>query len=215
MAPFSAGRAPANVTTKFFRSESAAVIRYFITDRTQAGGLTPLLERIGEHLRGGLEWIQIREKDLRDGELYRFARDVMALPNPHGTRILINSRTDIALAVGAHGVHLPDHSYGPNELRRITPAGFLIGVSCHDVGGLRRAEEEGADFATYSPIFASRSKPGYGPALGVARLAEACRAVRIPVLALGGITAGDVQTCCDAGAAGIASISLFLGKDLR
>lgn len=186
------------------------MIRYLITGRVQAGGLRALVERIGMHLQAGIEWIQIREKDLSDRDLFALSRQVLALPNPHGSRILINSRADIALAAGAHGVHLPDHSFAPNELRRITPPGFLIGVSCHDLDGVRRAHEEGADFATYSPIFPSPSKPGYGPALGVESLAAACRSVPMPVLALGGVTWDNAKQCRDAGAAGIAGISLFL-----
>jgi thiamine-phosphate pyrophosphorylase len=186
------------------------VIRYLITDRKQAGGIRPLLERIGMHLQAGIEWIQIREKDLADRDLIELSRQVLALPNPRGSRILINSRADIAMACGADGVHLPDHSFAPCELRRITPSDFLIGVSCHDLDGIRRAHEEGANFATFSPIFLSPSKPGYGPALGIEGLAAACRAVPMPVLALGGITWDNAKQCCDAGAAGIASISLFL-----
>ncbi|MBL8234736.1 MAG: thiamine phosphate synthase [Bryobacterales bacterium] len=188
------------------------MIRYFITDRAQAGGLEALLAIIERQLHSGTEWIQIREKDLPDGELLAFARRVKQLPNPHGARILINGRPDIALASETDGVHLPDGSISPGELRRIAPKPFLIGVSCHDLDGLRRACEEGADFATYSPIFASVSKPGYGPPLGVSKLAEACCAVKMPVIALGGITWDNAKECCDAGAAGIAGISLFLSN---
>lgn len=188
------------------------MIRYLITDRAQAGGLEALLAILAHQLEAGIEWIQIREKDLADRELLAFAKQVKQLPNPHGSRILINGRTDIALASETDGVHLPDGSIAPSELRRIAPKPFLIGVSCHDLDGLRRAFQEGADFATYSPVFESASKPGYGPRLGTGKLAEACRAVKMPVIALGGITWDNAKECCDAGAAGIAGISLFLSK---
>jgi thiamine-phosphate pyrophosphorylase len=121
----------------------------------------------------------------------------------------LNSRADIALAVGADGVHLSGDSVAPRILRAIVPAEFLIGVSTHTLEELQRAETEGADFAVFSPIFPVVSKTGYGPAVGVERLREAARTVAIPVLALGGITRENAAECVAAGAAGIAGISMF------
>jgi thiamine-phosphate pyrophosphorylase len=172
------------------------VKRYCITDS---------LDIAARSARDGVEMIQIRAKELSARALSDLVRDVLACAGQ--SKILVNTRTDVALALGAHGVHLPAGSMPPETIRRIAPPGFLIGVSSHTIGELRAAEREGADFAVYGPVFASVTK-SVAP-ISLAAFREAASSVHLPVYALGGVTAENAGACIEAGAAGIAGISLF------
>lgn len=182
------------------------MIRCYITGRQSA---TPLVEAIARNLAEGVEWIQIREKDLPARPLLDLVRRVLALPNPAGSKILVNSRMDVALAAGAAGLHLPAGSIPSRRWRAIAPRGFLIGVSCHTVEEVREAEMEGADYVLFGPVFAPLSKGSDLAPRGMEGLARAAGAVHIPVLALGGITRDNSDACLLAGAAGVAGISMF------
>jgi thiamine-phosphate pyrophosphorylase len=173
------------------------VRRYFITDRKLCGGLPPLLDIIRDRLNTGLDYLQIREKDLPARTLFEFTVAVVELRANRATRILVNERADIAVAAGADGVHLP--SAAP---RRTLP-GLLVARSCHTLDEVRSAD---ADFVTFGPVFES---PGKGKPLGIDLLREACTLGK-PVFALGGITEENAPSCVDAGAAGIAGIRLFM-----
>ena len=177
--------------------------RCLITDRRQLPEGTSLVEFVAARAP---DLVQLREKDLDSWTLAAIAGAM----TQRGLRVVVNTRVDVALACGAAGVHLPGGSPPPDLWRCVTPAGFLIGVSCHSVDEVLRAEGEGADYAFFSPVFEPISKAAYAPAAGLERLAEACSAVRIPVWALGGITDENAGGCIAAGAAGVAGISLFL-----
>ena len=169
--------------------------RYCITDSLE------IAQRAGQH---GASMIQIRAKDLAARALAELARAAVASA---ACPILVNTRADVALACGAQGVHLPARSVAPGTIRRIAPPGFLIGVSCHSMAELQAAEDEGADFAVYGPIFLSPTKSVIP--VGLEALRQATAAVRLPVYALGGVTRENEPLCIEAGAAGIAGISFF------
>jgi thiamine-phosphate pyrophosphorylase len=183
----------------------------YVTDRRQLRD--PVLDHIEAAAQAGVDWIQIREKDLS-------ARDLMELTIaarrlvPRGTaRLLVNERLDIALAAGADGVHLPSDSAPVVAVRACTPPGFLIGVSCHRLDETRQAAQEGADFVVFGPVFDTPSKRAYGSPRGLDELAAVCRTSPIPVLAVGGIGTNNAPACLRAGAAGLAAISLFQNCD--
>lgn len=189
------------------------MILYAISDRRKT--TRGVLEWARGLLAAGIDMLQIREKDLPAGELYRLTRAILELPNPCGARVLVNSRFDVALAAGAHGVHLSSRAPAPSVTRRIAPAGFRIGVSCHTVEEVRRAGAEGADFAVFGPVFEPRSKTLPVNPTGLAGLQAACASASMPLLALGGITSENAFDCRDSGASGVAAISLFLSDPIR
>ncbi len=152
----------------------------------------------------GIGAVQLREKDLADRALYDLARRARAaLPPP--VRLLINGRVDVALAAGADGVHLPADGVPVAALRRRFGGGMLIGRSTHRLDEVERARDEGADYVTFGPVYAT---PGKGPPAGVEALGRAA-AAGIAVYALGGVTLEAFAELAGAGAAGIAAIRLF------
>lgn len=185
------------------------MIQCYITDRRTLAPGESLLNAISRNLAAGPNWIQIREKDLPARELDELVRQVLEWPNPRSVEILVNTRLDVALAAGAAGAHLPAGSPPPQFWRWLTPIGFRIGVSCHSVEEVRQAEQEGADYVFFGPVFDPISKQRELAARGLGALSRAAMSVQIPVVALGGITVENMRACISNGAAGVAGISLY------
>ena len=189
----------------------AKPILCYVTDRMALAG--DLLDVIRRAINAGVDWIQIREKDLPTRPLAELVRDSVAAARDSSARILVNDRLDVALAAGAAGVHLGEQSLPVAEVARWRrssgPPGFLVGASRHSRAAAVEAERHGANYIIFGPVFATASKAAYGPPQGLERLAEVCQSVRIPVLAIGGITLTNAAACFAAGAAGLAAIRLF------
>lgn len=183
-----------------------------------------LLEKIELAAAAGVDWIQLREKDLSGRLSSSLTRDAIRRVSTRAssaqstTRILINGRLDVALAEKAGGVHLGEDSVHVEDAKRLLgayqavqtlPASFLIGVSCHSLKAAQSAAAAGADYIFFGPVFATPSKAAFGAPQGLDRLAEVCASLSIPILAIGGITLENARSCFSAGASGIAAIRLF------
>ncbi len=178
---------------------------YVVTARHLTGG-RDLEEVVSRALAGGAGAVQLREKDLPAAELYRLAARLLPLVRRAGALLLINDRVDVALAAGADGVHLSGASLPVRAVRRLAGPRFIIGASVHSREEAVAAAEAGADYLVYGNVFETASKPGRC-GRGVEALAEVCCAVRVPVLAIGGIGPANAALVAGAGAAGVAVMS--------
>lgn len=178
-----------------------------VTDRHATGG-RDLVTLVQVALDAGLRAVQLREKDLPGRPLLALAETLRVETARRGALLFVNDRLDIALAVGADGVHLGAASVPPAVARRLLPPGALVGLSTHTPDEAAAARD--ADFCFFGPVYATPSKVGFGPAQGTARLTEAVRAASVPVLAIGGVTAKAVAEVRAAGAAGVAVIRALL-----
>ena len=188
---------------------------YVITDRGLCAPRT-LYDTIHDLLDVGVSAIQLREKDLSDAEYIKLAEPLCKLCHTYSAQLFVNSRIEIAMKIGADGLHLPGDSASVEKVIEETNHRFIIGSSVHTLTEAKQRETEGADFITYSPIYPTLSKPGYGPTVGPDKieieddlegLRKVTKEVNIPVFALGGITPERVSECLDAGAYGVAVMS--------
>lgn len=177
-----------------------------ITDGSASQDRGAWIDRVIAGLNAGANMVQIREKDLDARELLDLTRLVVAMAGD--AVVVVNSRVDVAVAGGAAGCHLPAGSIPPSRWKPVAP-GLVIGVSCHTIDELQDAERDGADYAIYGPVFAPLSKTSDLEPRGLDGLREAAASVKIPVFAVGGITRANAQSCFDAGARGVAAISMF------
>ncbi len=184
----------------------------FVTDRAAARG-RDIVEIVARALEGGVGAVQLREKEMPGRPLLELAEALRRVTAEAGAKLLVNDRADVALAAGADGVHLGTASYGPAAARRLLGPTALVGCSTHSLRELREVQEGGADFVTFGPVFDTPSKRRYGPPLGLAALAEACRTATVPVFAIGGVGVRNAGDVLRAGARGIALISEIAAAD--
>jgi thiamine-phosphate pyrophosphorylase len=184
---------------------------YLITDRRQAK--MPLPEAVRLALQGGVPAVQLREKDLPIRELLTLAQELRELTMKFGAMLFVNDRVDVAVAVGADGVHLGHQSMPADAARKIVGSGMLIGVSTHSAQEAKDAEANGADFITYGPIFETPSKAQYGAPVGISTMNNVKNSISIPIYAVGGIESGNACQVIAAGADGVAMISSILAAD--
>lgn len=180
---------------------------YLIADTTVGGW--PLRQAVAEAVQAGARLVQLREKQRSDRDYLALARDIRAITTASGARLLINSRVQVAAEVDADGVHLP-RGVSINDARRALGPRALIGVSAHCAEELLRAEAEGADFVTLSPVFPTASKPWAIDVLGLDRFASLAATTILPVFALGGVQRENARDFLEAGAYGIAVVSSIM-----
>lgn len=180
---------------------------YLISDRHQTVGRS-LLSVIGRAVRAGVGAVQLRERDLNTRELFSLASDFQReMPE---AKLFINDRVDLALALASQGVHLRETSLPIPVVRGMLHPDQLLGRSVHSIDGAAAAERQGADFVVLGPIYDTPSKREYGLPLGLRVFEEAVRVVRIPIFAIGGITADRARDVRQAGGHGIAVLSSIL-----
>lgn len=182
---------------------------YVITDRTETQGRS-LEEVVWACIQGGARAFQLREKDLEARELAALAERLVQIVKSAAGLLLINDRIDVALAVGASGAHLSRRGFPPAVARRLLGPARLLGASCHSLAEAEEAQEGGADYIFLGPIFYTPSKASYGPPLGVELLRQVRPRIRLPIFAIGGITAANRTEVLAAGADGVAVIAAVM-----
>ena len=186
---------------------------YLITDRNKTAEGRSLEDVLRSALDAGVKGILLREKDLPDRELLSLAERVRDLTDRYKARLLISGRVDLALAVDASGVHISGRSLPVAAARKLMGVERYVSASVHSLAEALQAEEDGADFLTFGPVYYTSSKAAYGPPVGLFALEEVCRAIKIPIFALGGIKEENAVDTLKAGAFGVAVISEIIGAD--
>jgi thiamine-phosphate diphosphorylase len=184
-----------------------------VTNRRLVPGVDALVAFAARAAGAGVELIHVRERDLPDRDLLSLVRQITGATDGTPAAVVVNERADVAMAGGAAGVHLRGDSVPAARVRAIVPPRFAIGRSVHSAGEAMAAERDGGlDYLVFGPVFETATKPGARGA-GLGALEEVCRAVRLPVLAIGGVQADRAGELKAAGAAGIAAINMFVDAD--
>ena len=199
----------------------------YVTDSQSLEPAEPrseMLAKIEAAVGAGLDWVQIREKELPARQLLRVARAAIVITagklatsaeaDRPRSLVFVNDRLDVALLAGAAGVHLgreslPERVVSGWRRGQRAARNFMVGISCHSINELRQAEDAEADYVFFGPVFDTPAKRSYGPPQGIAKLTAACAATRLRVIAIGGVTPENSTECLRAGAAGIAAIRMF------
>lgn len=191
----------------------ARQVRHFVTDRRRYDlSVAGLVQRAASAVRAGVDLIQVRERDLPDGELAALVRAIVGLAAGTLTAVVVNDRVDIAIAAGAAGVHLRGDSASASRVRLMAPAGFLIGRSVHSLPSVdETVAAGGCNYLVFGTVFPSDGKPGGHPVAGLDALRQACARSPLPVIAIGGMTEGRAAAVQEAGAAGFAAVGMFMG----
>jgi thiamine-phosphate pyrophosphorylase len=181
---------------------------YYITDCRRLNGVS-VIRCVRRAVDWGVDFIQIREKELSERELYALTCRIVSLAQNTKCRVLVNGRADLALAAGADGVHLPSRGLSISDIRSWIPKNFIVGVSVHSLREIRDAEAQNADYILVGHVFPTQSKEGSGPSLGLDFLRKACKSTSVPIFGLGGMNPERIGPVMETGAVGIAGISLF------
>ena len=186
---------------------------FLITDRKLVTRHQSLVTAVRKALKGGVKAVQLREKDLGTEPLLKLAYKMRKITEEHKAKLFINDRFDIALAVGADGVHLTQNSVPVSVVRETVKNKLLIGVSTHSLKEAKEAGKGGADFITFGPVYRTPSKLKYGKPVGVDALKQVIKKINIPVFAIGGINSNRIKNVRESGAHGAAMISEVLASD--
>lgn len=186
--------------------------RYYLITSRKACAPRPLPEVVEEACAAGIQAVQLREKDLPGNGLCDLAHQIREVTARYEAQLFINGRPDVAEVVTAEGVHCPEEGVPPSAIRQYWPQ-LSVGASVHSLTAAKQAEQEGADFLLFGPVFFTPSKEEYGKPQGTDRLKKVCDGTSIPVYAVGGITPAKVPECLDSGAYGVAGISALMEAD--
>ena len=202
-----------NFDKNFDRNAVAAALRlYAVTDRAWSGqkGAEILYRQVEQAIRGGVTLVQLREKNIGKTDFLKEAKNLVRLCHSYGVPLIINDSVEVAVESGADGVHVGQEDMEAEEVRGILGRNKILGVSAHSLEEAKRAEAAGADYLGVGAVFGSRTKKDASP-VSYEILRQICENVSIPVVAIGGITKGNLNRLAGSGVQGVALVSAIFG----